>query len=93
MPNSLLKLSLVISILGIFFLLILTNLSQVSVQGRVVYLKSYDDFKIITLDTNKTLTCDSCFLKPNQTIQVQGKLITYQGKEEIQANKIRILGN
>ncbi len=89
MTNLLLKISFLISIMGIFLLLILANFSQVSVQGKIISIKSYDDFKIILLDNNKTITCDSCQVKPNQTIQVQGKNVNYRGEKEIEALLIK----
>ncbi|MCX6748344.1 MAG: hypothetical protein NT076_01945 [Candidatus Pacearchaeota archaeon] len=82
-----------ISFLGIFFLLILAGANNLSVQGKIISIKDYSGFQIIKLDSNKTVTCDSCNLKLNQTVQVQGKIEYYQSQVQISANKIEIIKN
>ena len=94
MANILLKFSLVVSILGILFLLLFAKFSlQETTQGRVISIKDYSGFKIIKLDNNQTITCGSCQVKLNQTIQVQGRVAEYKGQKQISANKIEIIKN
>jgi len=93
MENLLLKISLAISLFGVLFLLILANFSQPVIQGKIISIKTHDDFKIILLDNNRTITCNSCQLKINQTIQVQGKITEYQSPPQISADKIQVLKN
>jgi len=94
---------LIISIIGIFSLL-LTSLviapiqvssyqelkenSYVQVSGKIISISSYNDFSIIKLDNNITLTCN-CKLKENSTIQVLGKVISYKNMLEIQVEEIK----
>ena len=102
--GKLLAISLIISLLGIFFLLFLalnqtpeklsgnTVLnSYVKAEGRVVLVKTYSEFSIIRLDTNITIVCFKCSLKPGQKIQVIGVLEEYQGERQINAEKIKII--
>ena len=110
MQIKLLKLSLIISILGIFLLLILTNLikpqqvnnyqqlSQLKLNqlatttGKVISVYSTNDFNIIKLNNNLTLTFNqkNLQLKQNQTITATGIISSYQSSLQIQANKIKI---
>ena len=102
---KLLHLSLVISILGILILLLIPLLvspTQVSnksnlvlgdyvkTSGKIVSIKTYEDFSIIRLDNNITLTCDSCLFQKFQTITVEGKVTDYQDELQIQADRIKL---
>ena len=104
MTQILLKLSLLISILGILILFLISNLIQpeqisnykelkinqlVKTQGKILDIKNYDEFSIIKLDNNLIITCN-CNLKKNQTIQVIGKVVEYKNQLQIQAEKIKI---
>jgi len=103
MKQTLFKTSLIISVLGIFILFLLSNLIQpkqvssyqelkinelVKTQGKIISIKSYDDFNIITLDNNLTITCN-CNFKENQAIEAQGKVVEYKNQLQIQGNKIQ----
>ena len=107
MENKLRLACLVFSIIGVFFLLILSATFQpkqvssyqelklgeyVKTQGKVIYAKNYDDFSILTLSNNLTLTCN-CRSKVNATIQVQGKVTEYKGKLQVQSNEIKEIKN
>ena len=107
MTQILLKLSLLISILGILILFLISNLIQpeqisnykelkinqlVKTQGKILDIKNYDEFSIIKLDNNLIITCN-CNFKKNQTIQVIGKVVEYKNQLQIQAEKIEILEN
>lgn len=104
MQNKLLKASLIISFVGIFLLLFLTTLKpkevgnynelelneRVKTQGKIIEIKNYDNFFIISLDNNITITCNSCQLKENQTIEAEGKVTDYKKQLQINAEKIQI---
>jgi preprotein translocase subunit YajC len=95
---------LVISILGIFILLLIisnlqpkkiSNYSElaegdyVHVTGKIISLKNYQDFSLIKLDNNITITCN-CKFRVNSTIKVIGKVELYQNNLQISADKIEI---
>ena len=101
---NLLKISLIISVTGIFFLLLLSILIQpkqinnekelklndyISVKGKIISIRNYDDFNVIKLDNNITLTCEKCKLKQNQTIIAEGKVEEYEKQLQINAEKIQ----
>lgn len=101
---DLLKISITVSLIGIFFLLILSNVlpakeissySQLKVNdyvkttGNIISIKTYDDFNIIKLNNNITLTCNKCPFNQNQTIIVEGKVEEYENSLQINANKIK----
>ena len=99
---NLLKISLIISFLGIFFLLFLSqNQKQVNsyqelslgenviTKARIVSINSYDSFSVIKLNNNITLTCN-CKFKQNETIIAEGKVTEYKNNKQIQATKIAI---
>lgn len=109
MSNKLLKLSLIISISGILFLLFLSsNLQPIQVSsyseltklkpnslvqttGKIISVYSDNDFHIIKLDNNITLTFNHNLTPPkNQTITATGKLTTYKNQLQIQAETIKI---
>ena len=78
----LITISLIISLIGIFILFVLSffiapaevsSASQlqlnnyVSAQGTIKQIKTYDDFSVIKLDNNITITC-SCNFSINKSI-------------------------
>ncbi len=100
----LMKLSLSLSFLGIFFLLFLPNIikpkqvfnypqlktnERVKTIGKIIEVETYDDFLIIKLHNNITITCSNCNLKENQEIEVEGKVTEYKQNLHIQAEKIK----
>lgn len=103
MAQTLLKISFIISVLGILILFLISNLIQpkqvsnyqelkinelVKTQGKIISIKSYDEFSIIILDNNLTITCN-CKLQENSTIQVQGKVSEYKNQLQISTDKIQ----
>lgn len=100
--QNLLKLSLAASFLGILILLLLANSQPelinsknqlklgeyAKTQAKIVSIKNSNNFKIILLDNNITLTCYKCQFNINDTITAQGKVIEYKNQIEIQADKI-----
>ena len=105
---SLLKLSLIISILGILTLLILSNILQphqvnnyqdltnlrlnslATTTGKIISTYSINDFNIIKLDNNITLTFNSKSIPQiNQTITATGMISSYNNQLQIQVNKIK----
>lgn len=103
MKNKLLTLSLILSFLGVFLLLILSLTLQpkqvsnysdlklnnyVKTTGKITQIRTYNDFSIITLDNNLTLTCN-CKLKINQTIEATGKVVEYNKELQINSDKIK----
>lgn len=95
------KISFIISILGILILLFIANNMKakevnsyhelkigdyVKTEGRIAYIRNYDDFSVIKLENNITVTCN-CNFKKNQTIIVEGKVEEYNG---LQVNAERI---
>lgn len=99
---NLLKISLTLSFIGVFLLLILSLTIQpkqvnsyqdlklnsyVKTTGKIIDIKTYDDFSIISLDKNITLTCN-CKLKINQTIEIIGKVSEYNKELQINSDKI-----
>ena len=100
--KSLLKISFLISILGIFLLLLVSFLTQpkqvnhyselkinnyVKTTGKIISINSYQDFLVIKLNNNITITCN-CNLKANQTVAVAGKVTKYKGNLQIEAEEI-----
>lgn len=105
--KSLLKISFLISVLGIFFLLLISNIIQpkpitnyselklnnyVKTSGKIISINQIEDFAIIKLSNNITLTCN-CKLKANQTIQVTGKVTEYKNQLQIQADRLEGVEN
>ena len=105
MKNKLLKFSFIISISGIFILLLFSQIIKpkqisdyqelklndyVSTTSKILSIKTYESFNIINLENKITLTCNSCNLKINQTITATGKVAEYNNKLQIQAEKIKI---
>lgn len=101
--ENLLKISLAISITGIFLLLFLTMQIQpkeiasytdlrlneyVKVTGKIISIRNYDDFSIIKLGNNITLTCN-CKFQVNETITAAGKITEYNNQLQIQVDKIK----
>lgn len=100
---KLLTFSLIISFLGVFLLLLLSNTikpiqvsyyqqlklnDKVKTTGKILNIKTYDNFNIISLDNNLTITCNKCNFKLNQTIQAEGKVAEYKQQLQINAEKI-----
>lgn len=103
---KLLKLSLITSFIGIFLLLLLSTIIQpkevlkysdleldsyAKTTAKVISIKSYDNFKIIKLNNNITLTCNNCKLKEKQIVAVTGKVTEYKDQLQINAEKIESL--
>jgi len=101
--STLLKLSLAISILGILFLFFipsylpakqvssyqkLTEGEHVTINSTVKSIRVYNNFKIIKLDNNITLTCFNCELSENQRINTKGRVVKYKNSLEIKVEKI-----
>jgi hypothetical protein len=87
---NILKLSLAMSFLGIFILLLTSTIQpQFKTTGKIISVKKYNDFYIIKLNNNLTITCNKCNFQVNQTIEVTGKLTKYKGQTQIQAEKIK----
>lgn len=102
MERLLLKISLIISILGILILFFISNNMQakqvknyndlklndyIRTTSRIIYVNSYDEFSVIKLENNITVTCN-CKFKVNETIEVYGRVIEYENILEVEANKI-----
>jgi len=64
----------------------------VSVSGRIISSKYYQDsdFSIIKLKENITLICN-CKFQLNSTIKAEGKVEKYENKLQINAQKINII--
>ena len=99
------KLSLIISLTGVFLLLLLSLAIQpkqissyselkendyAKVTGKIISIKNFNDFSVIKLDSNITLTCTGCKLKENQTITAAGKVEKYQSSLQISIDKAEI---
>lgn len=95
--------SLIIAITGISLLLLLAFLlppksifsyqdlkenSFVQTSGKVLSERNYSDFSIIKINNNITITCN-CKGFFNKTIEVEGKVESYEGALQIKAYKIR----
>lgn len=65
---------------------------RVKTSGKIISINTYEDFSIIKLDNNITLTCN-CLFQKNQTIRVEGRVIDYKSKLEIQGEKIKEVKN
>lgn len=102
--DKILIFSIAISLVGILLLLIISaNLpvktikeysqlkegEYVQVTGSVVSVKNYQDFSVIRLNNNITLTCE-CSLKINQTLEAAGYVEEYKGELQINAEKIKV---
>ncbi len=107
---SLLKIALIISLTGIFILLIISNSlspklinineinenylnKNVKIRGKIINEKSYDNFKILTVQdsTGKiqaTLNSKNKINHNNQTLIIQGKITEYENQLQISINKI-----
>jgi len=96
---------LIISILGIFILLLISsnlrpkkvsNYSElaegdyVQTTGKIISLRDYQDFSVIKLNNNITITCN-CKFTINNTIEVTGKVENYQNSLQINADKISLI--
>jgi DNA/RNA endonuclease YhcR with UshA esterase domain len=99
--SKLLSISLAISLIGIFILIIIATTNQpekitgktitndlVEATGQIVSVKNYDEFSIINLDTNFTVVCFQCQFKPGDNVMVQGTVEDYQSKKQINAETI-----
>ena len=62
--------------------------SYVQAQGKVISERTYADFSIIKLDNNLTITCN-CKGFINKTIEVEGKVESYENTLQIKAYKIK----
>jgi len=101
------KVTLTITLLGIFTLLILLNFSapivvdnssslssledntKVQIQGKVISERTlYERTKLIKLDNNIEIICNSCPDYLNQTIEVVGITETYENRTQVKALKI-----
>ena len=102
--NKLFYISLFVSLFGILTLLLISiiitpdkisgysdlNLNKyIQTTGKIISISSFDDFSIIRLSNNITITCN-CKFPVNQTIQVSGKVTKYENKFQIQADKIEL---
>lgn len=103
--ERLLKISLTISFLGIFILLLISIIQkpkqvnsyedlklneQVKTTGKITSINKFEDFSIIRLNNNITVTCN-CNLNINQTISVEGKVTEYKNQLQMQAEKIEVI--
>lgn len=103
------RLSFIITIIGIFILLILMNFSSpksitspeelntlvdnspVQVQGQVISERIlYGKTKLIKIDNNIEIICNSCPVYLNKSISVIGTSEKYENKTQIIALKIKI---
>jgi len=90
------------ALLGIFILLLIslyiqpkeiTRYSQlkendyVKVTGKIISIRTIEDFSIIKIDKNITTICN-CKFPVNQTILVQGTVEKYKNELQINADKI-----
>lgn len=96
--GKLLVISLIISLIGIFALLIISinqenltgsAISKVSVTGKILDVKKYDEFNIIRLE-NITVICYQCDFRPGETITATGIISQYQGKNQLDAEEIKL---
>lgn len=102
--DKILLFSILISLVGILILLLISaNLpirevkeysqlkegEYVQIAGKIISVKNYQDFSIIRLDKNITLTCE-CNLKANQTLEAAGYVESYKGELQINTEKIKI---
>lgn len=98
---------LIISVIGIFLLMIISlNLqpqkissyselkenSYVKVRGKITEIKNYQDFSAIKLDNNITITCN-CKFPVNQTISAIGRVEEYKDNLQVNAEKIELISN
>ena len=102
MKNKLFKLSLIISFLGVLFLLVISAKIQpkqvnsyeelrlntnVKTQGKILEIRTYGDFSVIRLDSNLTVTCN-CIFSQNSSVEVIGEIEVYKNQKQIKAEKI-----
>ena len=103
--ENLYKTSLAISFFGVFFLFLISTTMQeksvtsyselklnelVTTQGKILNINTFDDFSIIKLDNNITITCN-CQFEEEQEIEVKGRVLQYKKQLQIQAEKISLL--
>lgn len=107
MERLLLKLSLIISFLGILILLFLASQTpklikiseiinssiNVKIQGKIIQEKAYDDFSILIVkDSNRSIEATcSCHGFLNKTVEIIGKLEEYEGRKQISIDKIEVI--
>lgn len=103
------RLSFIVTLTGIFILLILINFSspktitgpqqlekltdytKVQTSGRVISERIlYDETKLIKIDNNIEIICNSCPVYLNKSISVIGTSEKYENKTQIVALKIKI---
>ncbi len=104
--NKLLKISLTFSFIGVFSLLLISQIlkpvkvksyqdltlnKKVFTTSVIKEIKTYNDFSIINLKNNITITCNKCNLNKSQKIKVQGRVTNYKGIVQIQSEKIKIV--
>lgn len=97
-----LKLALIISILGLFNLLVISYFikaekvnsyadlklnNHVFTKSRIISIKNYDDFSVMKLENNITAVC-SCRMQENISIEVKGGVEEYNQELQINADKI-----
>ncbi len=100
-------LTLTISLIGIFILIflaanqapetisgqsIIETKEYVETTGTISEIKKASDFSVINLDNNITVVCYNCPLfKINQKIKATGTLSEYNGKKQINAERIEVV--
>lgn len=101
----LLTISLAISLIGIFVLLLIaaylkpkditgnvvSNEDLVKTSGTIVSIKSIDNFNIIVLDNQETVVCFNCNFKQGDKVSVEGRVSEYQGQKQINAETIKVI--
>jgi len=104
---KLLKFSLSISFLGIFLLLFLANYQKpkeittssnltlnekISIKGKIINERNYDEFSILKLQDSCGTIEIICNCKNflNKSVLIEGKVTEYKNKKQIQAEKIQI---
>lgn len=106
MERVILKISLIISFLGVFLLLFLAEFlpakkvfsyqdlrldERAEATGKIISIKNFEDLNIIRLDSNITATCSSCYFKLNQKIRITGKVSKYENQLQINAESIKLV--
>ena len=104
--GKLLTISLVLSLIGIFLILIfalhqgpkrisayasLNANDYVETTSKILSIKTYDEFNIIKLENNISVVCFKCSFNQSQTIKVQGKVSEYKGEKQINAETIEVI--
>ncbi len=105
--GKLLAISLTLSLIGIFLLLIFTlnqnpipvlayaslnTNNYIETTSKILSIRTYDEFNIIRLENNITVVCFECKFQPNQTIKIKGIVSEYNGEKQINAESIEVLG-